>query len=162
MMSRFCRYIEKIFDFGQTCRELKDSRKRPQISTLAVWTSAFFLFVTGRKSLNAMEGQLRIPRRMEALIGSRKPSADTMGRVMNLLPPEQLEALLSRYNHRLRRNKALEDNPWPLRFVALDGHEFFSLLPRLVPAMLDANRSDRQEAGHSVLPQGCCGTARRL
>ena len=34
--------------------------------------------------------------------------------------------MLSGVNHKLRRNKALEDNPWALRFVALDGHEFFS------------------------------------
>ena len=39
---------------------------------------------------------------------------------------EPLRNLLSQANHRLRRNKTLQDNPWALRFVALDGHEFFS------------------------------------
>jgi hypothetical protein len=127
MMSRFCRYLDKVFDFGQRLRALQDSRSKPQIPTQAVWASVFFLFLTRRGSLNAIEGDLRTPRRMEALIGPRKPSADTMARVMALLPTEQLRADLSYYNHRLRRNKALDENPWPLRLVALDGHEFFSL-----------------------------------
>lgn len=28
-------------------------------------------------------------------------------------------------NHKLRRNKALDDNPWALRFAAFGGHIFF-------------------------------------
>jgi hypothetical protein len=132
MMSRFCRYIENVYDFGQRAKALSDSRCHAQVSTQSVWTNAFFLFAMRQGSLNAMEGQLRAPKRMEALSGSRKVSADTMGRVMNLIPPEQLQADLSHYAHRMRRNKALDENPWPLRFAVMDGHEFFSLLPSIV------------------------------
>lgn len=139
MMSRFCRYIDNVYDFGQRAQALKDSRPKPQIPTQSVWTNVFFLFAMGQGSLNAMEAQLRTPKRMAALTGPHELSADTMGRVMNLIPPEQLQSDLSHYVHHMRRNKVLDDNPWPLRFAALDGHEFFSLVPPLVRPMPDAH-----------------------
>jgi hypothetical protein len=134
MMTRFCRYIEKVFDFGQSIGSLHDERKRPRIPTAAVWGSVFFLFVLRRGSLNAMESALRMPRRMERLIGSSKPSADRMGDVLGLMEPDQLREFLSRINHRLGRNKALR-NDWPLRAAAIDGHEFFSRAASLLSAV---------------------------
>jgi len=80
MMKRFCRYVEKVFDFGEWLVQLTDRRIRPRLSTGAVWGSVFFLFVLRQGSLNAMEGQLRQPRRMESVVGFQKPSADRMGR----------------------------------------------------------------------------------
>lgn len=124
-MGRFCRYIDKVFAFGQKIGALSDTRKHPRIPTAAVWGSVFFLFVLKRGSLNAMESDLRMPRRMERLIGSSKPSADRMGDVAGLMEPDGLRELLSGINHRLGRNKALR-NDWPLRVAAIDGHEFFS------------------------------------
>ena len=126
MMRRFCRYIDKVFDFAASVGGLRDGRSQPQIPTTAVWTSAFFMFATRQGSLNAIESELRVPRRLEALVGPRKPSADSIGRVMGQIDPGSLRQILRENNRRLRRKKALEDNPWALRFVALDGHEFFS------------------------------------
>jgi hypothetical protein len=126
MMSRFCRYVEKVFDFGQRVKAIHDSRPKPRIPTAAIWLSAFLMFVTRRGSLNAMELELRRPKRLEGLIGFRKPSADRMGDVFCLIASEQLRAMLSGINHQLGRNKVF-DREGPLRFVALDGHEFFSL-----------------------------------
>ena len=126
MMARFCRYIEKVFDFGAALATLRDSRSKPQIPTSAVWMSAFLMFATRRGSLNAIESELRMPRRLEALVGSRKPSADTVGRVMGEIDSASVRKILRDNNHRLRRKKALDDNPWALRFAAVDGHEFFS------------------------------------
>jgi hypothetical protein len=126
MMSRFSRYLEKVFDVSGWAGRLSDSRERPRITTAAVWWSAFYLFATGRGSLNAMEADLRAPGRFDAWIGPRKPSADRIGDVMALMDPASLRAMLSGVNHRLGRNKALRAL-WPLRFVAFDGHEFFSL-----------------------------------
>jgi hypothetical protein len=125
MMARFCRYIEKVFDFSQQIHTLRDTRKRPRIPTAALWGSVFFMFLMRRGSLNAMESELRRPKRMERLIGPIKPSADRMGDVLGLMEPDQLRERLSRINHQLGRNKALR-NDWPLRVGALDGHEFFS------------------------------------
>ena len=126
MMARFCRYLEKVFDWGTVLAGLGDSRRRPQIPTAAIFTSALMMCAARLRSLNALEGELRVPRRWEKIVGERKPSADRVGQVVALMDPEALRDMLSGVNHKLRRNKALADNPWALRFVALDGHEFFS------------------------------------
>ena len=126
MMSRFCRYIAKVFDFGAALHTLTDSRTQAQISTASVWASAFAMFATRQGSLNAIESELNVPKRLEALVGNRKPSADTIGRAMGKIDSAGLRKMLRDINHRLRRKKALDNNPWALRFAAVDGHEFFS------------------------------------
>ena len=125
MFSRFYRYIDKVFDFSNEVAVLGDSRPKPQIATSSIWLSAFTMFTTRRKSLNSIETLLAIPKRLDSLIGPRKPSADTIGRVYGLIDPEQLRTMLCHINHQLGRNKALHNN-WPMRIVAFDGHEFFS------------------------------------
>jgi hypothetical protein len=87
MMSRFCRYIEKVFDWGSRIAQLHDPRRRPRIVLGAIWGSVFFLFVLRQRSLNALEGQLRQPRRMERLLGPKKPSADCIGQVLSGMDP---------------------------------------------------------------------------
>jgi len=125
MMRRFCSYLDKVFDFDDRVREIQDSRQKPRIPTSAIWTSAFLMFAMHRGSLNAVESDLRIPKRLDGLVGSHKPSADRIGDVFCLIPSEQLRAMLSAINHQLGRNKVFDQGgPW--RFVALDGHEFFS------------------------------------
>jgi len=126
MMARFCRYIEKVYDWGERIAILRDSREKPQIPTRSVFLCAFMMFVNRLGSLNAMESELRVPRRWEKIVGERKPSADTIGLVAGKIDPETLRDLLCAINHQLRRNKALDESPWPLRVVNLDGHEFFS------------------------------------
>ena len=125
MFSRFYRYTDKVFNFSDEVATLKDFRIKPQISTSSVWLSAFAMFATRRRSLNAIETLLAIPKRLDNLIGSHKPSADTIGRVYGMIDSEQLRTMLCHINHQLGRNKVLENN-WPIRIVAFDGHEFFS------------------------------------
>ena len=125
MMSRFCRYVEKVFDFGQRVKVIQDSRQKPRIPTAAIWLSAFLMLATRRGSLNAIESELHRSKHFKCLIGCHQPSADRMGDVFCLIPSEQLRAMLSGINHRLGRNKVLSEEG-PLRFAALDGHEFFS------------------------------------
>jgi len=139
MMARFCRYIEKVFDFGERIAQLKDHRLRPRIPTSAIWGSVFFLFVMRQRSLNAMEGQLRQPQRMERLIGNPKPSADRMGEVLGLIPPGLLRSLLSGMNHQVGRNKALQ-NGWPLRVGVMDGHEFFFQPAAVLSGVFETHR----------------------
>ena len=124
-MSRFCRYVEKVFDFGQRVKALQDSRQKPRIPTAAIWLSAFLMFATRRGSLNAIESELYRSKRFDLLVGSQKPSADRMGDIFCLIPSEQLRDMLSGINHQLGRNKVFGEEG-PLRFAALDGHEFFS------------------------------------
>jgi len=125
MMARFCHYIVKVFDFAEQMNSLGDRRKQPRIPTASIWASVFFLFVLRRGSLHAVESELRRPKRMEKLIGKIKPSADRIGDVMGLMDPDQLRERLCRINHQLGRNKVFAKGG-ALRFVAVDGHEFFS------------------------------------
>ena len=125
MMSRFCRYVEKVFDFGQRVKAIQDTRQKPRIRTAAIWLSAFLMFATRRGSLNAIESELHRSKRFDYLIGSQKPSGDRMGDVFCLILSEQLRSMLSGINHQLGRNKVL-GKEGPLRFAALDAHEFFS------------------------------------
>jgi hypothetical protein len=125
MMRRFCCYIDKVFDFGDRIRAIHDERQRPRIPTSTIWMSAFAMFAMHHGSLNAIESELRIPKRLDGLVGSDKPSADRIGDVFCLIPPEDLRTMLSGINHQLGRNKVF-DKAGPWRFAAFDGHEFFS------------------------------------
>lgn len=125
MMARFCRYVDKVFHFGELIGMLHDSRVKPMISTAAVWSSAFFMFATRRGSLNAAEADWRMPRPAKALLGPQPPSADTVGRVFTQMDSDELRQMLCRINHQLKRNKALATSG-PLVFAAVDGHEFFA------------------------------------
>jgi hypothetical protein len=125
MMRRFCCYIDKVFGFGKRVETIHDRRQKPRIPTSSIWMSAFWMFVTRRGSLNALESDLRVPKRWEGLLGEDKPSADRIGDVFCLIPPEALRGMLSGINHQLARNKVLPKKG-SLRFVAVDGHEFFS------------------------------------
>jgi len=126
MMARFCRYVEKVFHWNALLERLRDSRQKPQIPTRAVFTSVVMLFATRLGSLNALEEQLRVAGRWKSVVGRRLPSADSVGRIVAGIDSECLRDILSQIGHILRRNKVLDENPWSLRFVALDGHEFFS------------------------------------
>lgn len=125
MMPRFCCYIDKVFDFGDRVRGIQDTRQKPRIPTSAIWSSVFWMFAMRLGSLHAIESELRVPKRLDGLVGPHKPSADRLGDVFCLIPPDRLRALLSGINRQLGRNKVF-DQAGPWRFVALDGHEFFS------------------------------------
>ena len=126
MTARFLRYIEKVFGWSGMMERVRDSRQRPQIPSAAILTSLMLMFATRLGSLNALGGQLRAPGPWQRLLGPRLPSADTIARVAELFDVECLRDFLCEALHRLRRMKVLADNPWALRFLVLDGHEFFS------------------------------------
>ncbi len=134
MLARFCGYIDKVFGFGEMVGAVRDGRVKPRIPSRAIWLSVVTMFATASRSLNALDPLLRTPKRLDSVIGPIKPSVDTVGTVFCSMDPELLRGFLARINHQLSRNKVLI-NKWPLRFVALDGHEFFSrqesLLSRL-------------------------------
>jgi hypothetical protein len=153
MLSKFLRYVEKVYDFDRSVHKLKDSRLKPQIPTSSVWLSGFLMYLTRRGSLNAMEKELRLPKRLDGIIGCRKPSADTIGRVYGLMDPEQLRQVLSQINHKLGRNKALQSR-WPIRIAAVDAHEFFSQYTSLLPDVLYSPDKDQKRRNCTVLPPG--------
>jgi hypothetical protein len=153
MMSRFCRYVEKVFDFGQRVKLIQDNRHKPRIPTATIWLSVFLMFATRRGSLNAIEGELHRSKRFERLIGFQKPSADRMGDIFCLIHSEQLRSMLSGINHQLGRNKVF-GKQGPLRFVALDGHEFFSQSASVLSVVFSAKDQGPGGRGDRILPPG--------
>lgn len=126
MMGRFCRYAEKVFKLTSLLAKLREPRQKPQVPLTSVVMSVLMMCAMRLRSLNALEEALAAQGRWEKIIGKRKPSADTVARVVAQIDSEQLREMLWSINHRLRRNKALPASASALRFVALDGHEFFS------------------------------------
>jgi len=161
MTRRFCRYIEKMFGFSGLVATVEDSRLKPQIPAAAAWLSALFMFATRLGSLNALDGELRMPRMMERLVGGRKPSGDSVGRIFCLLYTERLRSILASIVHKLKRSKMLT-NGWALRFAAVDAHELFSLTPPLLPAVSDAHGDGQGQSGHRVLSPYRCMPSYRL
>lgn len=118
ILRRFCGYITKVFDFDEQVFKVHDSREKPDINTNTIWVSGLLMCVMRLGSLNAMETELRIPRRLEKLVGKRKTSADSIGRVFSLMDLESLRSVLSGIYHQLKRNKALRtDGPFGLRLL---------------------------------------------
>lgn len=126
MMSRFCRYVDKCFQFQQLLPLFTDSRKKPQLPSAAVFASVFALFACNRTSLNSLEKDLvHFPARLRGLVGPRPPSIDTLGRVYARADSDSLRQILVAVHRRLKRNKALADGD-DLKVAAVDGHEFFN------------------------------------
>lgn len=147
MTRRFACYIEKVFELGRRLAAVRDSRQKPKITTAAVLLCVVLLQATRLASLHAMALQMRNNRRWAALLGRRSISDDSMGRIVNQVQTGDLRQMLRQINLLLRRNKLLTDNPWPLRFVALDGHEFFSLTQSPLPGLPPAPAPGRGRAG---------------
>ena len=125
MLRRFFDYADKVFDFSKALSEITDTRSKPQISTQSVLISSLIMQLTRLGSLNALDAQLRLPKRVDSFIGKDKPSVDTIGEVFKKIIPDDLRRLHWDNCYRLKRNKALDTN-LPLNAVGIDGHEFFS------------------------------------
>lgn len=137
MLRRFAGYLEKVFDFTLAVATLRDQRKGAQIPTAGLWLSVFWMFVLRIKSFNALEQDLRLPRRWEKLAGRRRPSADALGYGLCRFAVEPLRALLRHHHKRAWRNKAIQGRRGQkMRVVAIDGHELYSSTARCCPGCL--------------------------
>ena len=125
MLRRFFDYSDKVFGFSKSLSEITDTRVKPQISTPSVLMSSIIMQLTRLGSLNALDTELRLPKRIENFIGKDKPSVDTIGRVYTKIESDQLRQVLWNNCYRLKRNKAI-DTDLPLNAIGVDGHEFFS------------------------------------
>jgi hypothetical protein len=109
----------------------------PQIPTRSVWLSVFGMYVLRLRSFNALEQELRVDRRWESWIGSRKPSADTIGRVVATMSPDELRQVLCAIHRSAWRRKAIHQRPGEsYRVVAVDGHEIGASRARCCPECL--------------------------
>mgnify|MGYP001032173973 CR=1 FL=1 len=126
-----------MFGLCEQVDRLRDRRRRPQIPTSSVWLAVFALFALRFRSFNAFEQELRRPRVWEAWVGLRKPSADTMGRVLAKLDLDDLRGVLLDVHRRMWRSKALARcGGGRMRVVAVDGHELFASRTRHCPRCL--------------------------
>ena len=90
MLKRFFDYADKVFDFSKALSEITDTRSKPQISTQSVLMSSFIMHLTRLGRLNALDAELRLPKRIESFIGKDKPSVDTIGGVFTKIIPDGL------------------------------------------------------------------------
>ncbi len=82
------------------------------------------MYVLRLRSFNALEQELRLSRRWEAWVGGRKPSADTIGRVLAKMSTDETRQILSFVLHEAWRSKAIHRRAGEsYRVVAVDGHE---------------------------------------
>jgi hypothetical protein len=81
--------------------------------------------MTRMGSLNALDVELSLPKKIENFIGKDKPSVDTIGRIYTKIESDQLRTFLWNACYQLKRNKALNTD-LPLNAIGVDGHEFFS------------------------------------
>lgn len=125
MLRRFFKYVDKVFDFSESLSKITDTRPKPQIATQSVLMSSFIMQLTRQGSLNALDSELRLPKKLERFIGKDKPSVDTIGEVFTKIIPADLRRLHRGHCYQLKRNKVL-DADLPLNAIGIDGHEFFS------------------------------------
>jgi DDE family transposase len=107
---------------------LRDRRRRPQIATATVWLAVFGMFAMRLGSVNALEQELRRPKRWTRWVGTeRRPSADTVARVVSQLELPTQRQLLTALNRQAWRRKAIHGRRGATyRVVAMDGHELWA------------------------------------
>ena len=115
---------------------IRDTRRRPQIPTAAIVRAMAVMFLSRLGSLNALE-QSRPSRFWSRWLRTPMPSADTVGRVGNLVQAEHLRSLLHDLYSRLKRMKALAPPGHGLMAAILDGHESHATFRRCCPACLE-------------------------
>ncbi len=94
--------------FTQKDRQTRSKLVKPQISTLSVLLSSFIMHLTRRGSLNALDTEMRLPKKADGVIGKNKPSVDTIGRVFTKIIPDDLRSFHWGNCYRLKRNKVLD------------------------------------------------------
>ncbi len=131
-------YVDRHFGLRQQVAGLRERRQRPQIAFATVWLSVFAMFVLRLRSFNALEEELHRRGAWARWLGrERRPSADTVGRVLAGATLEDQRALLIHLGRQAWRAKAIHGRPGETyRVVAVDGHELWASRARCCPACL--------------------------
>lgn len=114
---------------------VRDTRRRAQIPTRVIIRALAAMFLSRLGSLNAME-QSRPSRFWQWWLEAPLPSADTVGRVGNLVMAEDLRLLLRDGYSQLKRRKALPPPAHGLMAAIVDGHESHATFRRCCSACL--------------------------
>jgi len=122
MLKRLTQYADRVFGWSASLEALRDGRQRPKITAATVVKALNIMLLARLGSLNSL-ASLRVKGWLRRWLGDAVPSADTLGRVAQTLPPEEIRKLLRRHYERRRRNKSLGALAFGLRPVIFDGHE---------------------------------------
>lgn len=116
------KYAQKTFGVLSKFDRVADGRKLPQIPTGVVAKSIFLMCLAKLGSLNALE-QLRTHGTLKKYIGSKLPSADSLGRIADLIASDTIRSINQGVYYQLKRNKALVAPAHGLMALIVDGHE---------------------------------------
>ena len=116
-------------------RHVHDPRRRPRITGGTVARSVLVMLWARLGSFNAVE-QTQPSRFWRGYLGGALPSADTLGRVCQVLDLEELRMILHAVYTQLKRGKALQPPAHGLMLAVLDGHESHATFRRRCPGCL--------------------------
>jgi hypothetical protein len=130
MLSRLWRYCDKIFKLTNHLAQLKNkgfTKKNNEPFITAILFMAMFMRL---KSFNALEDTMKRNKKVwkKILNTDYLPSIDTIPRRLRNSDIKGLANMAQKFNHKLRRNKALNTSQASngLMVAAIDGHETFS------------------------------------
>ena len=123
ILGRLLKYAQKTFGILAELDEVADRRRLPQIPTSVVTRSIFMMCLAKLGSLNALEQLRGDGWKLRKYIGGELPSADTVGRVADLIASNTIRNINAEFYRRLKRNKALMPSAHGLLALIVDGHE---------------------------------------
>lgn len=116
--------------------QIRDARKYPQIPTNVIVNGALAMHLAGLGSLNSVE-QLKDSKVLLKFLGASLPSADTLGRVVDLIYPDTIRDVIGGVYGYLKRNKALAPCWHGLMGLAVDGTESHATYRRCCDGCLE-------------------------
>lgn len=116
------KYTQKAFGILSGLGKVTDSRKLPQIPTGVVAKSAYVMSLAKLGSLNALE-HLKGLSMLKKHIGGKLPSADSIGRICEVIVSDDLRIINKSLYQQLKRNKGLVPPKHGLMALIVDGHE---------------------------------------
>lgn len=154
MLGRIFTYARKLFDLPTHLQRMRDARQRARIPARTVVHSLLAMMLCRLGSLNALE-QTAPGRFWKKLLGRGLPSADTLGRVCQVLDPEPIRQMVHGQYERLKRIKALLPPGHGWMVAVLDGHETHATRRRCCSSCLErtlqTKRGERKEYYHRLV-----------
>jgi hypothetical protein len=131
LLVRLLRYGQKIFGILSALDRLSDPRTKPEIPAAAFFRALLVLFVGRLPSFNALD-QHRAQGALRRFVRGRLPGADQLANFSELIPLDELRALLGSLYRRASRNKVLRPFHGH-RLAVVDGHEINCSYKRCCP-----------------------------
>ena len=144
LLRRLLRYAEKSVELSGRLDGIGDRRQRPRIPTGVILRSVLVMFLARLGSLHALE-QTQESRFWRRWLGRALPSADSIGRILALVEPDDLRRVQQELYVCLKRKKALSPTSHGLMALVIDGHESHASYRRRCSGCLE--RSIKTKAG---------------